>query len=130
MLLNDALNQIIDDGIEAARSDYSQPKDKLKLDGSVAGFEACRGKPPATIQGLIVEFNDDATCKLMERAPDYWYWRCRAAEVEWVANVLSNIMAAQGWEPIAMMTAGGAMKAAKIIGVKTQSELANDGDQQ
>jgi hypothetical protein len=34
------------------------------------------------------------------------------------ANVLSNIMQAQGWPPIGTMTARGAMKAAEIIGVK------------
>jgi hypothetical protein len=30
MALNDALNCIIDDGIEAARLDYAKPRDTLK----------------------------------------------------------------------------------------------------
>jgi len=38
---------IIDDGIEAARLDYPKPGDILKREGSIAGFEACRGKSPA-----------------------------------------------------------------------------------
>jgi len=36
--------------------------------------------------------------------PRYWYWRCRALEIEWVVNVLSNILDAQGLPPIATMT--------------------------
>jgi hypothetical protein len=44
MTLNDALNQIIDDGIEAARADYSKPRDTLRRDGAIAGLEV-RGVP-------------------------------------------------------------------------------------
>lgn len=55
MTLNDALNQIIDDGIEAARADYPQPSDRLKLEGSVQGFEECRGKSPAKILELLTD---------------------------------------------------------------------------
>jgi hypothetical protein len=40
---------------------------------------------------------------------DIRYWRCRALEIEWVANVLSNILDAQGLPPIGMMTARGGM---------------------
>ena len=46
MTLNDALNQIIDDGIEAARADYSKPRDTLKRDGAIAGLEDCLEKVP------------------------------------------------------------------------------------
>jgi hypothetical protein len=117
MLLNDALNRIIDDGIEAARADYSKPHQADKREGSVKGFEDCRGKAPDEIARMLVEANERALQAMREQASDYWYWRCRAAEIEWVANVLSCIMAAQGWAPIAMMTARGHLKAAEIIGV-------------
>jgi hypothetical protein len=39
-------------------------------------------------------------------------------EIEWVANVLSNILVAQGMLPIGDMTARGRLKAAEIIGVE------------
>ena len=117
MLLNDALNQIIDDGIEAARADYSKPRDKLKRDGSILGFEECRGKAPAEISALLSAAGEKMIEAHREQSPQYWYWSCRQAEIEWVANVLSCIMAAQGWPPIAMMTARGHLKAAEIIGV-------------
>jgi hypothetical protein len=117
MLLIDALNQIIDDGIEAARSDYLKPGDKPKLDGSIHGFEECRGRSPDEIADLLVAASEKVVEVFREQSPQYWFWRCRQAEIEWVANVLSHIMVAQGWAPIAMMTARGGMKAAEIIGV-------------
>jgi hypothetical protein len=84
--LSDVLNQIIDDGIEAARADYTKPSQKLKLEGSIKGFEDCRGKAPAEIVALMVEANERAYKAMRDKEPTehYWYWRCRAAEVEWV----------------------------------------------
>ena len=49
MTLIDALNAIIDDGIEAARHDYAKPRDTLKREGSIQGFEECGGKTRATL---------------------------------------------------------------------------------
>lgn len=121
MTLNDALNQIIDDGIEAARLDYSRPQQKLKLEGSIAGFEDCRGKSPDEIAALADEAERTAFEVLRRdncEVENYWYWRCRALEIEWVVNVLSNILVAQGIAPVGRRTARGALKAAEIIGVK------------
>jgi hypothetical protein len=120
MNLNDCLNWIIDDGIEAARADYARPDQRLKLEGSIRGFEDCRGKSPSQIAELLAEAGHTIIKKHAEQAADYWYWACRRAEIEWVANVLSNVMAAQGWRPIGMMTARGAIKAAEIIGAAAQ----------
>ena len=118
MTLNDALNQIIDDGIEAARADYSKPRDTLKRDGAIAGLEDCRGKSPEQIRGLLTA----AGQKVMEArgvpSPQYGYWRCREAEIEWVLNVLICLMVAQGHPPLGTMTARGNLKAAEIIGVR------------
>jgi hypothetical protein len=118
MLLVEALNHIIDDGIEAARLDYAQPGDTLKREGAIAGFEECRNKEPAEIAALLAEAHARVRQAICEGDPRYWYWRCRALEIEWVANVLSNILDAQGLPPIGMMTARGRLKAAEIIGVE------------
>src|SRR6266850_6254100 len=67
MTLNDTLNHIIDDGIEAARLDYPKPGDILKREGSIAGFEACRGKSPAEIAALLAEANERARQAMLER---------------------------------------------------------------
>jgi hypothetical protein len=116
MLLR-ALNAIVDDGIEAARHDYAKPRDTLKREGAIQGFEDCRNKEPAEIAALLVEANERAYQGMLENDPQYWFWRCRALEVEWVVNVLSSILVANGMLPIGNMTARGMLKAAEIIGV-------------
>jgi hypothetical protein len=117
MLLVDALNHIIDDGIEAARLDYVKPGDTLKREGAIVGFEECRDKAPAEIAVLLVEAHERARQAMREEDSRYWFWRCRALAIEWVANVFSNILVAKGMLPIGKMTARGRLKAAEIIGV-------------
>jgi hypothetical protein len=117
MLLVDALNFVIDDGIEAARHDYAKPRDTLKREGAIAGFEECRNREPAQIAALLVAANERANQAIREDDPRYWFWRCRALEIGWVANVLSNILVANGTLPIATMTARARLKAAEILGV-------------
>jgi hypothetical protein len=90
----------------------------LKREGAIAGFDECRNKEPAEIAALLAEANARARQAICEGDPRYWFWRCRALEIEWVANVPSNILDAQGLPPIRMMTARGRLKAAEIIGVE------------
>jgi hypothetical protein len=118
MLLVDALNHIIDDGIEAARLNYVKPGDTLKREGAIAGFEDCRRKVPAKIAALLAEANERARQAMREEDSRYWFWRCRVLAIEWVANVLSNVLVAKGMLPIGKMTARGRLKAAEIIGVR------------
>lgn len=117
MLLIDALNHIIDDGIEAARASYAKPRDQLKRDGAMFGFGECRGKTPFEILETYRITSDQVLKAHREQSEAYWYWRCCQAEIEWVMNVLSCILVAQGLSPIGMMTARGQIKAAQIIGV-------------
>jgi len=123
MLLIDAINKIIDEGIEGACRDYSEPRNKSKREGSVKGFEDCRGKSPAEIEALLLAASEASQRAFIDvnegrmTSDEYWYWRCRTIEIEWVTNVLSHIMVAQGWAPIGIMTAKGGLQAARIIGV-------------
>ena len=81
------LHIVIETGIAGARADYSDPKDAAKLRGSLEGFELCRKQPPDLLILLL-----DAATQDTERADpkdDYWFWRCRAVEIEWVCNVVS-----------------------------------------
>jgi len=71
MLLVDALNFTIDDGIEAARMDYAKPRDTLKREGAIAGFEECRNREPAQIAALLVEANERADRAIREDDPRY-----------------------------------------------------------
>ena len=116
MNLNDALNRIIDDGIEAAKRDYDEPDQEDQLKGAIQGFSECRGKNPQQIKALMLKARRDAQEAFHDAKDHYWFWRCRCAEIEWVANVLSCIMVAQDWPAITIRSYRGMMKAAEIIG--------------
>lgn len=117
------LDRVIEDGIAAARADYSRPEQKAKLDGSIEGFEACRGKDPAALALLASQAAKDtelARRRLHEdeiSTGDYWKKRCREAEIEWVLNVASALHNA-GLPPICAFTVRGVMAAARILGVR------------
>lgn len=115
------LARVIDDGIEAVKKDYAgdSPEQTQKREGSIQGFQECRERLPGSLYLLLNEANKEAHEKHAEQAEDYWYWRCRAAEVEWVCNVVSALLVNEGCLPVAshFPTARGAMKAAEIVGV-------------
>jgi len=110
-------DQLLDDGIAAARVDYA--KDPVRLAGALEGFDACRGKTPEDLTKLLVKSNRRAS-RAMDRKDDtlddYWKARCFALEVEWVCNCVS----AATRVPIAghLPTCRGAMKAAEVLGVE------------
>jgi hypothetical protein len=114
------LNRVINEGIDAAKSDYTDPKDKLRLDGSIAGFEACRDKQPGELIEVYNKAGSDCHTAFLEQKEDYWYYRCFQAEVEWVCNVVSAMMLNEGDSPLLswLPTANGAMKAASILGLE------------
>jgi len=117
MTYQDLLNAIIETGIEAARADYGQRAGDYvaeMLRGSIEGFEACRGKTPAEIVALWQTAERSGMWTGDPAA--HWHARCRAAEIEWVLNVLSVGMPEPllAWLP----TARAAIQYAKIVGVK------------
>jgi hypothetical protein len=116
MRYEELLTKIIDAGIEVARADYAKRSGDLgeaMLRGSIEGFEACRGKQPDEIAKLYREA--DRAGMWTDDPPAYWQARCKAAEIEWVANVLSAGLPIPilPWHP----TAKGALTYAKIVGV-------------
>lgn len=121
MTMQQFLDRVIDDGIAAAKADYTREDQAEKLRGSIDGFELCRGLNPLQLRDVFTAANQDADRRMLERAPDYWYWRCRALEVEWVCNVVSAALQNQGVEAICghLPTVRGVMKAADILGVAT-----------
>ena len=115
MAINKFLDRIVDDGIIAATADY---EDGPKLDGSIHGFEFCRGKAP---DAILKEWNRcfEMLRLLMdaENLDDYFYWNCYQLELEWVLNCLSAALN----QPLLghLPTARGVMKAAEVLGVGT-----------
>lgn len=116
MNYGDFIARVISDGLEAARADYADKP--LHREGSVRGFEECLGLLPGDIGELLIEANDRCTQAHRDSADDYWYWRCRAAEIEWVANVVSAANMNSDLPVIVTPTMRGVMKAAELLGVK------------
>lgn len=121
MTYDDFLTRIIDDGIEAAKADYTKPEQATHLKGAVAGFEACRGKPPAGLVILLGEAHKRTMEAYGEDVLDYWERRCFELEVEWVTNCVSALLVNQGGLPLTSYhpTARGVMKAAEVLGSTT-----------
>jgi len=121
MIFSEFLERVINDGIEAAKADYSKPEDDARLKGSIAGFEMCRNKTPNEIYHLFLnaqkEIGDWWMKGAISEVEQYWYLNCKMAEIEWVANVISAILISQGERPIVIPTARGHLKAAEILGV-------------
>lgn len=112
------LERIINDGIEAAKKDYEGEKEKEKLEGSIAGFEACRGKNP---QQLVDEYKKAMQLQqeaFILRVENYWWFRCFTLEVEWVINVVSAGIRIELLSHLP--TARGLFKAAEILGVEKE----------
>lgn len=112
------LNRIIDEGIAAATADYTDPSDKQRLEGSIAGFNACRNLLPEQLVELWTTSGADANYHI-SNVDNYWYYRCFQMEVEWVINVVSAMLVNEGQDPLLawLPTANGMMKAASIIGI-------------
>jgi len=115
------LSRVIDDGIVAVEKDYAgdSPAKSLKREGAIKGFEECRGKTPEELVELKTQTGAKVNEAYRDQAEDYWYWRCRDAEVEWVCNVVSAMLVNEGRKTLLpyLPTANGAMKAASILGV-------------
>jgi hypothetical protein len=119
MKYHDVLNAIIDDGIEAARIDYSEPRNKQKLDGAIRGFTECRDCTPVDVAILLALARRDT--RQWFGSEQHWYWRSRELEIEWVANVVSAFLMEKGLPVIVPVTYCGLMKAIDIVGVKMPS---------
>ena len=116
MKLLDFTNRVIDEGIAAVKEDYKDPKDKDKLDGAIEGFELCRDKEPHEIEVLLIQAREATLQAQRERSDNYWTFRCRDLEIEWVANCVSFVLQSAGEPVIIPPTIRGAIKAVSIIG--------------
>ena len=123
MNYNEFLTRVIDEGIEAAKTDYTNKSDKDYLEGSIAGFEACRNKNPEELIEVWNEANDKYENAFQKQKNNYWWYRCFQLEVEWVINVISAMLVNEGQDSLLswLPTACAMMKAASIIGVSERN---------
>ena len=84
---NDFLDSIINQGIASAKRDYVAGE---KLDGAIAGFEACRNKTYEEIVDILEEVNEYLITAQRECTSNYWFFRCYQAEVIFVLKSLQN----------------------------------------
>jgi hypothetical protein len=117
------LERVINDGIEAVKTDYKEGDNRRE--GSIQGFEDCRGKPPQELLALLTEARKKAEEVYWEAqegdkaAVDrYWHYQSRALEIEWVCNSMSAAFANSNMAPLIPPTCRGALNAARILGVK------------
>jgi hypothetical protein len=118
LTLQDLVERVITDGIEAATRDYAD--DRPKREGAIAGFEACRGLDLDGLRALLTEARERGVALHCAGADpeNYWYARCYELEVEWVANVVSGALLGTGMPLIIPPTVRGVTKAAEILGVR------------
>lgn len=132
MIFAELVKRIIDDGIEEVKIAYQKPTNAHKLEGAIAGFEACRAaKTSAELVVLWHRANED--CKMARfRARitigesldtmmrTFWKARAYEAQVEWVCNVLSAGFAQTHIPPLLpwLPTTRGYFKYAEIVGVR------------
>lgn len=121
MTYDEFLTRIIDDGIEAAKADYTRSEHMHQLRGSIEGFEGCRGKSPTELVTLLIDSRRRASDAYAYEVPEgeYWEFNCFALEVEWVVNCVSAILVNQGRQALTsfMPTARAVMKAADVVGI-------------
>ncbi len=118
-----ALDAIIDRGIAAAKRDYAHKPGKLR--GAVAGFEACRNRTPTQLKELLEDAaRNTRTARMLsqdhndeELEGSYWAVRCYEAEVDWVCNCVSVLLARKGLPTIVPPTDRAALTVASIVGV-------------
>jgi hypothetical protein len=117
MTRQDLLNAIVDDASCEMRLSYLRPDQKARLDGGLSGLEACRMLDD---DGLL-ELRRDAVEALDKaqaaRRPDWTWHRWRLLQIDWVLNVLSCALVANGRPPLAEATGRGMLKAVDILGV-------------
>ena len=109
--------RVIDEGTAKAREDYAESPQKLE--GAVAGFEACRGLSPIELISVLEHAAIETQRAFRDESGDYWRVRCFELEVEWVCNCVSAALVNGGQPPLRsdFPTARGMRKAAMILGV-------------
>jgi hypothetical protein len=92
-LYNKFLTKVIEIGITAAQRDYTDP---LKIEGSIEGFNLCKGRWPEELQLILSNCRGKTKVAYVLNAEDYWKTRCCEAEVEWVCGCLSAFLRSEG----------------------------------
>jgi len=114
----DLLNAIIDDAMYEMRTTMLRIDQRPKLEGGLRGLEECRMLNDDGLLALRRRADADLDRAHDERRPDWMWYRWRLVEIDWVLNVLSCALVANGRLPLADHTQRGMLKVADILGVR------------
>ena len=124
------LNLVIDDGLTEVVLAYPGPNGQMRREGCTRGFEDCRGLDGDGLLRLRDDAREATAAAMRGQAPDYWFWRCRELQVEWVLNVLSAARHANGMPTLVTPTMRGMAKAAHVLNGIDPSETLGGGPEQ
>ena len=86
------LERVINESIAAAKDDYRSPESAQKLEGSIAGLEACRGKSPIQLESILVNARHVTSEACLLNYKDRWKHRCYEIEVERVVSLITQFI--------------------------------------
>lgn len=111
------LNRVIDDGLDEVRKAYVD--EPYKMEGAIAGFEACRHKGPKELYDLLKEAQAGSSAAARNKVEADRYWRIRyyTLQIEWVCNCISVVLDANNQRVIVSPTAKAYLRVAAILGV-------------
>ncbi|MFC7739455.1 hypothetical protein ACFQX4_27775 [Roseomonas sp. GCM10028921] len=120
MKLSDFLLFLIEDVMEEARMKHLQHPDIVSYYATKTALRECS-------TALMTDTADRSIAALLRRAQEdtafaadstaEWYWLCREAVVEWIAEVFSVILLHRRAETIVPPGRNAAIAAARILGV-------------
>jgi hypothetical protein len=137
MTYDQLIDRIIADGLDEVRDAYKDPKEHHKRDGAIEGFEACRGQAPSKLVELWREAEKAAHAIAVANHGDpdvdadatvYWKAQYKAAQIEFVCNVVSVGLQQNGQPALLghLPTMRGALKYADIVGVADRRLVGGD----
>jgi hypothetical protein len=121
MDLGPFINRVCADGMAAARARLTRLDQADELKGSIEGFELCLGIEDGyhLLEALHLS-NARALEALADEARDRRRWSGRFARIEWVCDVASAALVAQGEPSLGPLwpTAQAMVEAAGILGTR------------
>lgn len=115
MTFENFVARVVDDGVRAATRDYVQERQAPLLEGSLAGFEACRGLEPGELARLLRAARIKSASAWRQDPEERLWRRGYEAEVEWVCNVVSVLLVQAGLPAIVGPTGRAVTKALDVF---------------
>jgi hypothetical protein len=109
------IRAICHEGIREVETVYGA--DDQRRQGAIDAFnEMLLTKTPDDIFHALQEAAAETEKARNENSPAYWYWRYRHLQIEWVGNVVSVLLQAEGLPVIVPPTYRGLLRAKSILG--------------